>query len=480
MEKYNLVVIGAGSGGLMVAAGAAGLGARVAMVEQHKMGGDCLNYGCVPSKALIAAARRVAAARMGGGPAGGAAGNSWAQVAGGVQAVIDTIAPHDSVERFTSLGVDVFLGQGRLSGPKTVQVDLHDGGSRTLQTRAVVIATGSSPAVPPIPGLAEAGYITNEQAFAMPEQPGRLLVMGGGAIGVELGQSFARLGSQVTLAEMLPHVLPREDEDAAGVVAEALLEDGLTLLPGHAVTRVEKVAGGKRVTCRPLQGAGAEHSAVVEEILVATGRRLAVEGVGLEEAGVAFGPGGIPVNARMQTSVPSVYACGDVVGAQLFTHAAGQQARVIVQNALLPFKTRMDYRVMPACTFSDPELARVGLNEAEARSGGVPHRVIKVPYSGMDRAVCDGDTRGFLKVLTPPGKDGILGATLVGAHAGEIIHEIALAMQAGLGLKTIAAMVHLYPSRAEILRKAGDEARKAGFTPRLQRMFGAYLRWRRR
>ncbi|MCZ6628832.1 MAG: FAD-dependent oxidoreductase [SAR324 cluster bacterium] len=472
METYNLVVIGAGSGGLMVAAGAAGLGARVALVEKHKMGGDCLNYGCVPSKALLSRARHAAALPPASRP-------EWAGVSAQVQSVIDGIAPHDSVERFTSLGVDVLLGSGRLESPRRVGVELNGGGSRTLNARSVVIATGSAPARPTIPGLAEAGYITNEEVFSMPELPNRLLVLGAGAIGVELGQGLARLGAQVTLIELLPQLLPREDQDGARVVAAALERDGVRLLCGRRVLRVEKQGTAKRVIYREESPGGGEQAVEVDEVLVAVGRSLNVEGLGLEAAGVDYDSGGIKVNARMQTSARPVYACGDVVGRSLFTHTANQQARVIIQNALLPFKTRMDERVLPYCVFTDPELAAVGLNETAARERGIPYRLIKVPLAQIDRAACEGETEGFLKILTPPGKDAILGATLVCAHAGELIHELALAMQARLGLGRIAGMVHAYPTRAEIIRRAADEARKASFTPTLQRLFSAYLRWRR-
>jgi pyruvate/2-oxoglutarate dehydrogenase complex dihydrolipoamide dehydrogenase (E3) component len=306
-------------------------------------------------------------------------------------------------------------------------------------------------------------------------------VLGGGPIGLELGQAFARLGTQVTVVEMLPRILPREDADAAAVVAESLRADGVTLRTGMQAVRVEGGPGGKSVLCRPTGQEGAPEEVIeVDEILVAVGRRAALEGLGLERVGVATERGRIRVDARLRTSVPSIYACGDAVGPYQFTHMANQQARVVIQNALLPFKTQINYRVVPWCTFTDPELARVGLNEDDARAQGVPVRVLTVPFSGNDRAVCDGETTGFLKVLTPPGRDTILGATLVGAHAGELLHEVVLAMQARLRLRDLAATVHIYPTLAEAFRRVGDESRKASFTPRLQRLFRAYLRWARR
>ena len=501
-EKFNLVVVGGGSAGLMTAAGAAGLGARVALVEAGTMGGDCLNYGCVPSKALLRCARDAYAkreGRFGSGPVEGkkaGTGNltaDWVAVAAWVRGAIDTIAPHDSVERFQSLGVEVVTGRATVSTPHSVVVELNEGGSRELEGRALVIATGSSPMVPPIPGLEAAGYLTNETVFTQSSLPRRLLVMGGGPIGVELSQAFARLGSQVTLVEMLPRILPREDADAAELVAKSLERDGVEILTSTRVARVEAVPGGKRVICQSSGGAGGGgkggndggtdgpiQTVEADEILVAAGRRANLAGLGLETVGIRTGNGLILTDRHMRTSLRSVYACGDVTGPYPFTHMAGQQARVVIQNALLPFKARMDYRAVPWATFTDPEVARVGLNEEDATAQGVAHRIIKLPLSGNDRAVCEGETEGFLKILTPPGKDVILGATLVGPHAGEMVHEVVLAMQAKLRLRDIANTIHIYPTLAEIFRRAGDESRKASFTPFLRRMFAAYFRWRRR
>ena len=481
MERFNLIVIGGGSAGLMAAAGAAGLGARVALVERGIMGGDCLNYGCVPSKALLRVAKAAAQARRGGHGLGPLQPDiQWPRVAARVQAVIDAIAPHDSTERFQALGVEVVRGSGRLAGPGRVAVRLNGGGERELEGRALVLATGSGPLVPPIAGLAEAGCLTNETVFTQPEQPRRLAVLGGGPIGVELGQAFARLGTEVTVVEMESRILPREDADAAEVVARALAADGVRLLTGFRAERVDVGAAGKTVHCRPVGNGGAAQTVNVDEILVAVGRKPHTEGLGLEAAGVKTERGLIVTDRRMRTTARGVYACGDVTGPFAFTHMAGQQARVVIQNALLPLKTRISYRVVPWATFTDPELARVGLNEDEATRDGIAHRVIKVPFSGVDRAVCDGETGGFLKILTPPGRDDILGATLVGAHGGELLHEVVLAMQAKLRLRDIAGTVHIYPTLAEIFRRAGDEARKAAFTPTWRRAFKTYLRWRRR
>jgi pyruvate/2-oxoglutarate dehydrogenase complex dihydrolipoamide dehydrogenase (E3) component len=477
MERYNLVIIGGGSAGLLVAAGAAGLGAKVALVEENKMGGDCLNTGCVPSKALIrsAATAHLKARALHGLPAAPVQAD-WGAVAARVQSVIDVIAPHDSVERFTTLGVDVIQGRGRLVSPTRVEAALHSGGTRALEGRAVVIATGSRPAVPPIPGLEEAGYHTNETVFTMPSLPARLAVIGGGPIGLELGQALARLGSKVTVVEALPRILPREDEDVSALIAAALRREGLEVYNAAKLTRVEHGASGKRLT---LEAGGDTRILDVDEILVAVGRVANVQGIGLEETGVRFGRTGVLVDARMRTNVRSVYACGDVAGPYLFTHMANQQARVVIQNALFPVKTRINYRVVPWCTFTDPEVARVGLSEDDARRQGRPYRMLRFDLTEIDRAVCDGVSEGFLKVLTPPGRDTILGAVLVGAHAGEVFHEIVLAMHANLRLRDIAAMVHCYPTLAEIFRRIGDESRKTAFTPRMQRLMRGFLAWQR-
>lgn len=480
MQRYNVVVIGGGSGGLMVAAGAAGLGARVALVERGTMGGDCLNTGCVPSKALIRSANTAALMRAGAhAMAPATPAFDWAGVAGRVQRVIGTIAPHDSVERFRALGVEVFQGSARLAAPRQVQVALNDGGTATLHARAIVIATGSRALVPPVPGLAEAGYLTNENVFGLADQPRRLAVIGGGPIGCELGQAFARLGSQVTLVEM-ERLLPREDADAAQVVAQAMARDGMTLHPHTVVAAVTHAPGGKRLRLEPRGDLGHAGEVEVDEILVAAGRRLNLEDLGLEAAGISHSPRGIVVDARLRTTAPGVYACGDVAGPYLFTHMANQQARVVIQNALLPIKARIDYRAVPWCTFTAPELSRVGLNELDAQAARTPYRTITVPFADVDRMVCDDAREGFLKVLTPPGRDDILGATMVGAHAGELIHELVLAMHAGLRLRDIASTIHIYPTMAEIFRRAGDESRKAGFTPRMQKLLAGYLRWARR
>lgn len=472
-SRYNLIVVGGGSGGLMVAAAAAGMGARTALVEGGLMGGDCLNYGCVPSKSLLSLAARQFSKGLKIPP--GASGE-WDGVKMEVQKIIDHIAPHDSIERFTSLGVDVFQGTGSLVSKTEIKVQPSKGESVTLRGRAIVLATGSSPLVPPIPGLAEAGFLTNETIFNAPAFPKQLLVLGGGPIGVELGQAFAQLGAEVTLIEMAPQILPREDPEAAQVVGEALKNYGIRLLTGCRVVEVKNQGKTKQVVFQDQAG----ETQTLElgkfgEILVAAGRVPNTAGLGLENAGVAFGPGGITVNQKMQTTRRQIYACGDVAGPFLFTHTAGQQARVVVQNALMPFKARMDNRVIPSCVFTSPPLAKVGETPWPAPKGV---RVFQVPFAGVDRAICEGDTQGFAKIWATA-KGQILGATVVGKGAGEMIHQMTLAMHAKISLNQIQSMVHIYPTRSEIFRRMADEYRRAGFTPFLQKVLKAYFQWKR-
>ncbi len=477
-ETYNLVVIGAGSGGLMIAAGAIGLGAKVALIERRKMGGDCLNYGCVPSKSLIRSAKAMAQAQKSKHGIGASnPAHPWQDVSNYVQSVIDTIAPHDSVERFQSLGVDVFIGEGRVTSPHTVEVHKPDGRKETVRGKALAVCTGSDPFVPPIPGLKDVGFQTNETIFTMPEQPKRLAVIGGGPIGSELGQSFARLGSTVSLIEGSPRILSREDADTAAVVATSMKADGMTLHTNSKLMQVDRSPTGKVLH---LQLASGEETQVeVDDILVATGRRPSTAKIGLEEVGIKRDHGRIVVNERMQTNRRSVYACGDATGPFPFTHTANQQARVIIQNALLPFKTKMRYDTIPWCTFTDPELARVGLSEAEAKQRGIPYRVFTFPFAEVDRAICEDALEGFIKVLVPPKKDTILGVAIVGAHAGELIHEFVVAKAGGLRLGQIASTIHIYPTLAEINRRIADKVRSSRFTPTVAKVFKNYFAWRR-
>lgn len=476
--RYNLVVIGAGTAGLVAAAGAAGLGARVALVERHLLGGDCLNYGCVPSKALLRSARAAADARRAAefGLAGPAPAADFPRVMERLRRLRAAIAPHDSAARFRELGVDVFLGEARFADAETVEV----AGARLRFARAV-IATGARARVPDIPGLAAAQPLTNETVFNLTELPARLAVVGGGPVGCELAQAFQRLGAQVTLLHNKGHVLDREDADAAAVVQAALVRDGVAFVPDARIGRVTVEAGGKTLHYTCPAGPG---RVSVDALLVAAGRAPNVAGLNLEGAGVAFDPrAGVRVDDFLRTTNPRIYACGDVCLRWKFTHAADCAARLVIQNALFalgPFgRRRFGSLLVPWATYTDPELAHVGLSAREAAARGVALDTYTVPFSAVDRAVTDGETEGFARVHTARGGDRILGATIVGREAGELISEITLAMNAGVGLRRIAATIHPYPTRAEALRKLGDQCNRTRLTPRAKALLAALARWRR-
>ncbi len=477
-SAYNIIIIGGGSGGLLAAAGAAGLGARVALVEAHKMGGDCLNYGCVPSKAFIRCAKQAHLTRKGGfGLPPAEPKISWKQVIQHVQHAVDTIAPHDSVERFQSLGVNVFLGQGKLTAPNQVTVTAPDKEPITLKAKSVLISTGSQPAIPDIPGLAGSDFLTNESIFYHPTQPATILVIGGGAIGVELGQSLARLGSQVYLAGSSPRLLSREDPDVSESLQTTLQGEGLNIYTNTTVTSVQKQ--GQRLSVQLEPHNQQPQSLVVDKILVAAGRKPNTENIGLKELGIKTQQGFITVNQRMQTNLKNIFACGDASGPYLFTHMAGQQARTIIQNALLPVKSKIQYHAVPWCIFTDPEIAHAGLSETQTQQQNLPYRVVKLPLSKIDRAITDGSTNGFLKLIVNTKKNTLLGAYLISPHAGEIISQLTLVIQHQLPLSTISNTIHPYPTLAEICRQAADANRKYSFTPRMARIFKTYLRWTR-
>ncbi len=472
MERYNLVVIGGGSGGLVVAAGGVGLGARVALVEKHAlpftppdgppvqgMGGDCLQYGCVPSKALLAAAKAAHAARFGIRGAGDPGPQDLGPVMERVRAAQAAIAPNDSVERFTGLGVDVLLGAGRLKSPHEVEVN-----GTTVWGRNVVVATGSRARIPDVPGLADSGFLTNESIFDLRVLPKRLLVMGGGPIGVELGQAFRRLGSEVTIVSSSAHVCPKEDADVAAVLAAALRDEGVVV---HDDARASSVAvrGGARVVAVTRKD-GTSVDVETDAILVAAGRRPNVEGLGLEAAGVAFSEKAILADAKCRTNVPSVWAIGDVAGPYLFTHWAGYQAGIVLRNTLSPIAlAKCDVENTPWVTYTDPEIARVGLSEEDAKAQGVPHRVFQAAFAHNDRAICDG-TGGanFAKVVIDP-KGRILGAAIVHPHAGDLLGEVVLAKKNGLPLSALGSVIHPYPSLSEIHGAVAREALKTSLTP---------------
>ncbi|HQQ78089.1 MAG TPA: FAD-dependent oxidoreductase [Thermoanaerobaculia bacterium] len=476
MERYNLVVIGGGSGGLVVAAGGAGLGARVALVEKHVlpyepagrapvqgMGGDCLQYGCVPSKALLAAAKAVHAARGAGRFGIRGAGDPGVQDLGPVmkwvRSVQAEIAPNDCVERFGSLGVDVLLGAGRLKSAHEVEVN-----GTTVWGRNVVVATGSRARIPDAPGLAEAGFLTNESVFDLRALPKRLLVIGGGPIGVELGQAFQRLGSRVTIVSSSAHVCPKEDADVAAVLAAGLREEGVVIHDEASASSVTVRGGAKVVTVRKKDGT--TFDVETDAILVAAGRRPNVGGLGLEAAGVAFSDKGIVTDAKCRTNVRSVWAIGDVAGPYLFTHWAGYQAGIVLRNTLSPVAlAKCDVANTPWVTYSDPEVARVGLSEEDAKAQGIPHRVFRAGFAHNDRAICDG-TGGanFMKAVVDP-KGRILGAAIVHPHAGDLLGEVVLAKKNGLPLSALGSVIHAYPSLSEIHGAVARDALKTSLTP---------------
>ncbi|MCM2256368.1 MAG: mercuric reductase [Vicinamibacteria bacterium] len=472
-EVYNLVVVGAGTAGLVAAAGAAGLGARVALVERDLMGGDCLNVGCVPSKALLRAARAIAEVKAAGlfgieGVDGAVV--DFPKVMERLRRLRADIAPHDSAERFRSLGIDVFLGDGRFTGRDRVEV-----AGRTLRFRRALIATGGRAKAPDLPGLAASRALTNETVFSLTALPRRLLVIGGGPIGCELAQAFARFGSQVTLVQSAAQVLDREDPEAAALVAAALRQDGVELVTGAAVQAVSRDASGCHVKVKTAAGEQALHA---EEVLVAVGRAPNIEDLGLEAAGVAHAPTGVTVDDFLRTTNPAIYASGDVCSRFKFTHAADALSRIVLRNALFFGRERASALTIPWCTYTSPELAHVGLTESDALAAGHACQAIRVPLEQVDRARLDGDT-GLLKVVVAAGSDRILGATLVAPDAGNMISELTLAMTAGVGLGTIARTIHPYPTQGEVIKRAADAWNKTRLTPRVKQMMNGLLAWRR-
>jgi len=477
----NLVVIGAGAGGLVSAYIAAAVKAKVTLIEGHKMGGDCLNYGCVPSKALIRSAKAIKQLRkaqtFGLRDAQGTV--DFAAVMQRVHSVIREVEPHDSVERYTGLGVQVLQGHARITSPWTVEMTLADGGTQTLSTRNIVIAAGASPFVPPIPGLKEAGFLTSDTVWNLTELPRRLVVLGGGPIGSELAQSFARLGSEVTQVEMAPRIMVREDPEVSELVAASLRADGVNILTGHQAVRVEMANGEKRLI---VQHGGEELAVPFDELLCAVGRSPRVSGYGLEELGISLTPRKtIETNDYLQTLYPNIYAVGDVAGPFQFTHTAAHQAWYAAVNALFGrFKRfKADYSVIPWATFTDPEVARVGLSETEAQDKGIAFEVTKYGIDDLDRAIADGTAHGFVKVLTVPGKDKILGVTIVGEHAGDLLAEYVLAMKHGLGLNKILGTIHTYPTLSEANKYAAGEWKRAHAPQRVLGWLERFHAWER-
>jgi len=473
--RYNLVVVGAGTAGLVTAAGSAGLGARVALIERHLMGGDCLNVGCVPSKAVLRAARAWTAARrsapFGIQPADGLK-EDFAAVMARMRALRAGISHTDSVHRYKSLGVDVFIGEGRFTGPDTIEVS-----GKVLRFAKAAICTGGRAAALPIPGLEEAGYLTNETVFELVTLPQRLIVIGAGPIGCELAQAFARFGSQVTVLEKECRVLPREDPDAARVVEQAMIRDGVQFICDVNITKAT-ANGTEKVIQYERKGEVKNLSA--DAILLGVGRTPNVEGLNLEAAGVEYDRSGVKVNDRLQTTNARIFAAGDICSRFKFTHAADAMARIVIANALFSARQKASALTIPWCTYTEPELAHVGVDEQEAAARGLEIRTFTWELKEVDRAVLDGETEGFARVHVAKGTDRILGATIVAAHAGDLISEITLAMANGLGLGAISKTVHPYPTQAEVIKKLGDAYQRTRLTPLVKKVFRGWFAWRRR
>lgn len=475
--EANVVVIGAGAAGLVAAYVAAAARARVVLVEQGAMGGDCLNRGCVPSKALLRAARLRADLQRARefGLAAEAGPVDLAAVLGRVRAAVARVAPHDSVARYTALGVECVAGTARIVSPWAVAV-----GERVITTRSIIIATGGAPVLPPVPGLASVPHVTTDTVWQLPALPPRLLVLGGGPVGCELAQAFARLGSAVTLVESGPRLLSREDPAAAALVAARFAAEGIRVLTGCRPLAFAPAATGGTLACR--RADSVDETLAFDQVLVATGRRARTEGLGLEELGIGLNPDGtVATDDCLQTAIPTIHACGDAAGPFQLTHAASHQAWYAAMNALYSrwWRFRADYRVVPACVFTDPEIARVGLSEAAAREQGLDIEVTTWDLAELDRAIADGDNAGFVTVVTPRGSDRILGATVVGPQAGEVLAELALAMRHGLGLRKVLGTVHSYPTLAEANRLTAGAWQQAHLPLRLLGIAERINRWQR-
>ena len=474
-SSYNLVVIGAGTAGLVCAAGAAGLGAKVALIERHLLGGDCLNVGCVPSKAVIRAARAAAAVRDAnefGVKVPEGVRIDFGQAMERMRRLRAAIAPHDSVARFKDMGIDVFIGEGRFVDRHAVNV----AGER-LSFKKAVIATGARAAAPPIDGLDTVSYLTNETVFSLTELPNRLAVVGAGPIGCEMAQAFARFGSEVLLVEAAHGILPREDNDASGIVLESMRRDGVKLLCCGKTLKLAGTDGGRiRLS---VESHGNNYDEVVDRLLVAVGRAPNVENLGLADAGVAYSRKGVQVNHRLQTTNADIYAAGDICSPYQFTHAADFMARIVIRNALFFGRASTDALVIPWCTYTEPEIAHVGLYEHEARAQGIEIETFTRQLRDVDRSILEGHTNGLVRVHVPKGTDKIAGATIVASNAGDMIAEINLAMTHNLGLKQIAATIHPYPTQADAIRQIGDAYNRTRLTPFTKSIFTRLMAWRR-
>jgi pyruvate/2-oxoglutarate dehydrogenase complex dihydrolipoamide dehydrogenase (E3) component len=482
--RYNIVVVGAGTAGLITAVIAASLGAKVALIEKHLMGGDCLNVGCVPSKGIIRAARAwadVENAEEFGLHIPPGVKYDFGEAMARMRKLRARISQNDSVHRYTKLGVDVYIGSGCFAGADTIQVE-GSAGPRTLTFAKAAVCTGARASAPSTPGLKEAGFLTNETVFSLTELPQRIAVIGAGPIGCELAQSFARFGSQVTLMEVTHGILPREDRDAAEIVQQHMLRDGVKLLCCGKDMKVQKTDAGKRLT---VESHGQQHDVTVDEILVGVGRTPNVEGIGLEIVGIEYDAEGIKVNERLQTTNSRIFAAGDVCSHFKFTHAADAMAQVVIQNALFPHPFGLGYAsveslIMPWCTFTAPEVAHVGMYEKGAKEKGFEVETYTYKLDEVDRAILDGEEEGFARVHIQKGTDKILGATIVAAHAGDMIGEFSVAMNAGAGAKTIAGTIHPYPTQAEVIKKTVNLWRKTHFTERKKNVLTKLFAWMRK
>jgi len=474
---YNLVVIGAGAAGLVASYVAATVRAKVALIEKHKMGGDCLNTGCVPSKALIKSAKILSYVKRAEefGFESGTIQFDFAKVMERVHRVIAKIEPHDSVERYSQMGVECIFGEARITSPYTVEVN-----GRRLVTKKIVVATGARPFVPPIPGLEKANYLTSDNVWELKKLPERLVVLGGGPIGCELTQAFCRLGSTVTQVEMMPQIMGREDPEVAALIREKLESEGVCVLTGHRAKEVKIENNEKILVC---DNDGKDVSIPFDEILVAVGRAPNVSGFGLEELGIELtSRKTIKTNEFLQTSIPTIYCAGDVVGPYQFTHVAGHQAWFASVNALFgALKSfKVDYSAIPWTTYTDPEVARVGLNETDAKEKGVGYELTRYDIDDLDRAIADSEDHGFVKVLTRPGTDKILGVTIVGAHAGDILAEYVFAVKNGLGLNKILGTIHTYPTMSEANKYAAGVWKKAHAPEKILNWLEKYHAWTRK
>jgi pyruvate/2-oxoglutarate dehydrogenase complex dihydrolipoamide dehydrogenase (E3) component len=480
-SRYNLVVVGAGTAGLVTAAIGSALGAKVALIERHLMGGDCLNVGCVPSKAVLRASRvwmQVRSAVEFGVEVPGGTKYDFSAAMGRMRKLRARISAMDSVHRYKKMGVDVFMGDGQFTGPDRVAVK-----GSILPFSKAAICTGARASIPSIPGLREAGYHTNETIFSLTQLPRRMAVIGAGPIGCELAQAFSRFGSQVFVFEQAERILSQEDEDAAEILQEKMKREGVHFVLQCRMSRVE-VQGSEKILF--YMADGVEKKQTVDDILVGTGRVPNVEGLGLEKAGVEYDPKtGVKVNPRLQTTNPRIFAAGDVCFPFKFTHTADVLAQIVIQNALFPHPLGLGYAstdslIIPWCTYTDPEIAHVGLYEAEARAKGIDVETYTFRLDEVDRAVLDGEEEGFARVHVRKGTDRILGATIVAAHAGEMIGQLTLAMKSGAGLATLSRMIHPYPTQAEVIKKVANAWRKNALTEGKKKILGRWFAWTRK